>query len=71
MTLYLGVDIASVDGNKPVDWHAAHAAGVSFAFFRGSYRAWGDPTFSREAQKARDAGLTVGAYLFPGFDDRS
>lgn len=67
MTLYLGIDIASVDRNKPVDWVKAHAAGVRFAFFRGSYRAWSDPTFNREAARARNAGCTVGAYLFPVF----
>lgn len=69
MTLYLGVDIASVDGNAPVNWLFAAKSGVRFAFFRGSYRMWSDPTFAREAKRARDAGVTVGAYLFPTFAD--
>lgn len=64
MSLYLGVDIASVDENKPIDWKAATAAGCRFTFFRGSYARWADPTFQREAGRARDAGVTVGAYLF-------
>lgn len=61
----LGIDIASVDGNRSIDWHAAHAAGISFAFIRGTYGTWPDPTWINEAQRARDARLTVGAYLFP------
>jgi GH25 family lysozyme M1 (1,4-beta-N-acetylmuramidase) len=67
--LYLGIDIASVDGNKPIDWGAAKAHGVAFAIFRGTYKTWQDPTWKVEAQRARDAGLTVGAYLFPVMDN--
>lgn len=63
--MILGVDIASVDANKAIDWTAARAAGVQFAIFRGSYGAFIDLTFRREAQRARDAGLVVGGYLFP------
>lgn len=61
----LGVDIASIDGNRSIDWHAAHAAGISFAFIRGTYGTWVDPTFAAEAQRAHDAGILVGGYLFP------
>lgn len=63
--LYLGVDLASVDGNKLIDYTAAKAAGVLFAIFRATYITWADPVWKREAQRARDAGLIVGAYLFP------
>lgn len=63
--VYLGIDIASVDGNKPVDWDAASKAGCTFAIFRGAYQTWQDPTWTKESQRARDAGLVVGAYLFP------
>ncbi|HEY6018962.1 MAG TPA: GH25 family lysozyme [Candidatus Paceibacterota bacterium] len=66
--MYLGVDIASVDGNKPVDWAKAKAAGVQYAIFRGTYITWADPTWKTEASRARDAGLLVGAYLFPVMD---
>jgi lysozyme len=69
MTLYLGVDIARVDGNAPVNWLFAAKAGVKFAFFRGAWHEWADSTFKNEAKRARDAGVTVGAYLLPGFDD--
>jgi len=68
MSLYLGIDIASVDGNKPVDWKAAKAAGCRFAIFRGAYKTWADPTWKLESQRARDAGVIVGAYLFPVMD---
>ncbi len=63
--MYLGIDIASIDGNKPVDWSAARAAGCCFAIFRGTYKTWIDPTWKLEADRARAAGVTVGAYMFP------
>jgi len=68
MSLYLGIDIASVDKNKLVDWTAAKAAGVRFAIFRGTYITWADPTWKKEADRAREAGITVGAYMFPVMD---
>lgn len=63
--MYLGVDFASVDGNKLVDWQAVKRAGVKFAIIRGAYNEWADPVYQREAQRARDAGILLGAYLFP------
>jgi len=63
--MYLGIDIASVDENKPVNWFEAKKAGVKFAIFRGTYSTWADPTWQIEAVRARMAGLIVGAYLFP------
>jgi GH25 family lysozyme M1 (1,4-beta-N-acetylmuramidase) len=66
--MYLGVDIASVDGNKPVDWGAAKVAGVCFAIFRGTYSTWADPTWKLEADRARAVGIIVGTYLFPVMD---
>jgi GH25 family lysozyme M1 (1,4-beta-N-acetylmuramidase) len=68
--MYLGIDIASVDGNKQVDWAAAKKAGVQFAIFRGTYITWADPTWTKEAQRARDAGMLVGAYMFPVMDSK-
>lgn len=62
---FIGVDVASVDGNKLIDWAAAKAAGCRFAIIRGSYVTWKDPTFRRECDRARAAGIIVGAYLFP------
>lgn len=63
--MYLGVDFASVDGNKPVDWAAVKAAGTRFVIIRGAYNEWADPTYKAEAKRAREAGLLVGSYLFP------
>lgn len=62
--MILGVDTASVAGNKTIDWTAAKAAGLSFAIVRSN---WGDQTdtmFAREWPRVRDAGLVRGAYLF-------
>lgn len=63
--MFLGVDVASVDGNKPIDWQAAKRAGCRFAIIRGTYVEWADPTWRAEHDRARAAGLLVGAYLFP------
>ena len=63
--MILGVDFAAMDGNKPVDWKAAFAAGVRFAILRASYSTAPDQTFSREAPRARAAGIVVGPYVFP------
>ena len=65
MSLYLGIDIASVDANKNIDWAAAYAAGCRFAIIRGSYVQWADPTWARERDRAEAAGMVTGAYLFP------
>lgn len=75
--MQLGVDFASVDGNKEPDFVLTHAAGIRFAYIRRSYcyydpmhrafRLAHDLCYARDAQRARDAGLTVGAYLFPSF----
>lgn len=71
----LGVDYASVDGNAPPDFAEARKAGLSFAYIRRShaYRTprgcvlAADPCYARDAARARLAGLTVGAFLFPSF----
>ena len=73
----LGVDYASVDGNDEPDFVAARAGGVRFVYIRRShcyrdnahraYRLAFDPCYARDAHRARAAGLTVGAYLFPSF----
>lgn len=60
----IGCDYASVDANKPPNVAAAKAAGISFAIIRGSYRDWVDPTFLRDAQAWRSAGVVVGGYMF-------
>lgn len=73
-----GIDYASVDGNAPPDFAKARAAGAEFAIIRKSFvlhdakhDAWHlspDPHFARDVDKARAAGLTVGAYGFFAFN---
>lgn len=72
----IGFDYASVDGNRLISFSTARLSGASFVFIRRSYTltdAHGvvhlaaDPCYARDAQAVRDAGLTVGAYLFPSF----
>lgn len=66
----LGVDYASVDGNRAPNWavlrDACKAAGntLGFAFFRASYGTMQDPTARMQMKEAMDNGLTVGAYMF-------
>lgn len=58
----LGVDYASVDGNKPPDFKSAR---LDFAFLRGSYGTWKDPIFARDWAALRAAKVVRGAYMFP------
>lgn len=58
-----GVDLSRYQGD--IDWDQARAAGVSFAFLKateGSDRL--DPTFERNWEAARRAGVDRGAYHF-------
>lgn len=60
-----GIDYARVDGNKhPIDFKAAYAAGCRFAILRGAWGTVVDTIVRRDAQRLRDAGIPVGAYLF-------
>lgn len=67
MTLYLGVDFASVDRNSPIDWARARMAGCRFAIIRAGFGSWTDPAFKAEADRARAVGVIVGAYLMPAY----
>jgi lysozyme len=62
--MILGIDTASVAGNKTIDWTAAKAAGLSFAFLRSNWGDQQDTMFAREWDRIREAGLVRGAYLF-------
>ena len=62
--MIIGLDYASVDGNKKPDLAAAYKAGARFAFVRGAYGAWSDPTAKRDADDVRESGMVFGAYLF-------
>jgi GH25 family lysozyme M1 (1,4-beta-N-acetylmuramidase) len=61
--MILGVDAASVAGNKNINWTAAKAAGLSFAILRSNYGDQQDTMFAREWDRIREAGLVRGAYL--------
>lgn len=65
--MILGIDTASVAGNKKIDWTAAKAAGISFAIIRSNYGNGQDTAFAREWDRIREAGLVRGAYLFLRF----
>jgi hypothetical protein len=67
VSLFLGIDIASVDGDRNIDWKAVAASGCRFAIFRGGLGAWTDPTWAAEAGRAQEAGLIVGVYLMPDY----
>lgn len=67
----LGIDFASIDGNRPPSWSVATDVGTSFVIVRGVYgrplqkggSIYVDPTLQyRDA--IRKAGMTYGAYLF-------
>jgi GH25 family lysozyme M1 (1,4-beta-N-acetylmuramidase) len=62
--MILGLDTASVAGNKNVDWRKAKAGGVSFAFLRSNYGDQQDTAFAREWPRVLEAGITRGAYLY-------
>ena len=65
--MILGIDTASVAGNKKIDWTAAKAAGLSFALLRAAYGVDTDSTFTREWPRLAESGLMRGAYLFLRF----
>lgn len=70
----IGFDYASVDGNLPPDFTAAKSAGARIGVIRSIYgRAvkgqtyagpYRDPCWSRDADRVRRAGITLGTYLF-------
>ena len=63
-----GVDVSEYQG--PVDWNAAAADRVSFAFVRIGYRGstegglFADERFEENLQGAREAGIERGVYFF-------
>jgi len=63
--MMLGIDYASVDGNKAPNLEAAKSVGLRFAFIRATYAKWADMTAARDRDAIRKAGLVFGAYLFP------
>jgi len=72
MAIPVGPDYADVDGDKPPDFDALKKSGVRFVILQGVYgRAangqapvYKDAVWTRDADRARAAGLKVTAYLF-------
>lgn len=71
----IGVDYASVDGNKVPDFVAAKNAGCRFVLVRGGYTSSGvtfrDSCLTRDRQSAKLLGLTFGAYMILGYPSKS
>jgi GH25 family lysozyme M1 (1,4-beta-N-acetylmuramidase) len=66
--LVLGLDTASVGGNKNPDWaRAKRDGGIVYAIIRGAWGTWKDPVFDRDWPRMKDAGVVRGAYLFLRF----
>ena len=65
--MVLGIDTASVAGNKTVDWAKAKANGIAFAIIRGAYGTAKDKNFDRDWPAMKQAGVVRGAYLFLRF----
>ena len=69
LTSKFGIDVSKYQKN--IDWNAAKADGVEFAYIRIGYRGYGDagnmvvdPYFEQNYKNARAAGIKVGVYFF-------
>lgn len=58
----IGIDFATIDGNKPINWPVFRAAGGRFAIVRAAQGIYMDRLFTVEAPRARGAGIVVGGY---------
>lgn len=66
--LILGIDTASVAGNRNPNWaQARDEVPIEFAVIRSNWGVWQDSTFLRDWPKIKAAGLVRGAYLFLRF----
>lgn len=65
----IGVDYASVDRNATPDYYTARTWGLDFAYIRGSIGRTPDPTLARDRDRARSAGLQVGAFMAVDWTD--
>lgn len=64
-----GIDVSHWQGD--IDWNKVAADGVSFAFLKATEgTSYVDPTFYKNAEGARAAGIKVGAYHFARFGTR-
>ncbi len=60
----LGVDYASIDGNRAPNLDRARGAGIRFAIVRGAWGTSIDPHLARDWPALGAAGMVRGAYLF-------
>lgn len=65
MKTVLGIDYASVSGNKVPDLAKAKKAGLNYAIVRATYGLTMDSTFQRDWKALQKAGIVRGAYMFP------
>ncbi len=63
----IGLDIASVDGNRLDVPVLKSQAGITFAIIRAAYGTYVDKTFALYRQQFRQAGIPYGAYTFPQY----
>lgn len=68
---YIGIDTASVAGNKNIDWGKAKAAGIGYGIIRAAYGTSKDSSFNVNWPRMAEAGLVRGAYLFLRFPCKS
>lgn len=61
--MILGADYAKIDGNSRPNFTAARAARIGFTYARASVGTSPDPTFLRDRDAARAAGIFPGAYM--------
>jgi lysozyme len=69
--MILGIDTASVAGNKNTDWVRAKAGGINFAIIRGAWGTVADKDFAKSWPLIKAAGIVRGAYLFLRMDQDS
>ncbi len=65
------LDCAAVDRNVAPDFVAARAADAVGIYLRKCEHTMADAFYAAQAQRARDAGLVVGAYVLPWFSLRA
>ncbi len=64
----LGLDTASIAGNRNPNWMQAKTeSSIHFAIIRSNWGVWEDKVFKRDWPKIKDAGIVRGAYLFLRF----
>ncbi len=57
-----GIDVSSHNSN--IDWNKVRKDDVEFAFIRAAYTTYTDRNFETNIQKAREAGVKTGVYIY-------